>query len=424
MCQGRLTKADQPTPHEPRSVPSGVPGPARPFGFPPHALLVLAGCSNEVAPALTDAPPLELAADLRMDAEVENFSTVNRVVAGPDGQVAIPLSQDFQIRIYDSLGRVTATSGRRGSGPGEFLGFGGMNWLGDTIFAADHHQGRRVHFFGPGGHHLRSSLLPQAFPPPSAGGDRARPVGLFFFTAQMAAASNRLIGQAIRYDPGGRSDGPRSVPVVGALDADGSLIELATIATVAQQDSQFVWSSGFGRAIPFAANPQVAFASDGSRFAILRVDQSSSEAGILVTMIRAGGDTIFARRYPVRGTPISSAEADSAVAAMASQGGPASLAEGPPIAPFQRAASGRIPAVHPPAESMVVGSDGSAWITLRTERTGQEALLVDSLGQAVGTARLPPRSRVRSATARHLWVIEMAEDGLASVVRYRIMRRD
>lgn len=47
-------------------------------------------------------------------------------------------------------------------------------------------------------------------------------------------------------------------------------------------------------------------------------------------------------------------------------------------------------------------------------------LILNGRAEPVGSLMLPASTRVRQATANHVWVTETDTDGLSSVVRYRV----
>jgi hypothetical protein len=51
---------------------------------------------------------------------------------------------------------------------------------------------------------------------------------------------------------------------------------------------------------------------------------------------------------------------------------------------------------------------------------GSAAVLLDSIGNQLGTVRLPPRTRVVSGTRDVIWAVAMDVDDMPSVVRFRV----
>ena len=114
-----------------------------------HGLLALIG-GVTLCLACTDGPddPPQsgvgdwgLVEDLRLDANVEDFSVVSWVYVGPQGEIVVPERQDYRVRVYDSTGTLMATIGRRGEGPGEFQAPGPVFWAADTLVVFDMGEG-------------------------------------------------------------------------------------------------------------------------------------------------------------------------------------------------------------------------------------------------------------------------------------------
>lgn len=384
--------------------------------FTAGTLLVTSGATT----AQSDVPRLQLVEDLRLDANVEDFSAFSRVIVGPKGQMAVPLAQDMEIRLYDAAGRRVATAGRRGSGPGEFQHFGAVVWIGDTLFVDDQRE-RRVTYIGPAGEVLRTRALPQPRVPRTDG--RAISDSSFlFFIAQAGSADGAVFGIAALSS--GRLAGPTGAyqRVLLSLSTDGAARVIATPPPY--NDARWMITiGGLENRVPFALEPQIVFSADGSRFAFMTTDQSVRDGTYAVTVFDARGDTVFARRYPFRGVPIPRSAVDSAIEAMAPKSG-APREEGSDPSRFQAVARQRIPATYAPVERIVLGLDHTTWLTLRATPQGREALVLNAVGTVVASVLLPPQSRVQQATSSHLWVTEADADGLTSVVRYRIVRPD
>lgn len=188
-----------------------------------------------------------------------------------------------------------------------------------------------------------------------------------------------------------------------------------------ENDPRMMWVAGFGRGVPFSLQPQYSFAYDGSRVAELTAPVPASETSYFaVTVFRATGDTVFSRRYQFRGVPIAKQAKDSALAAMVPRSG--RVSEGPQDLPqrFQAIARERMSNWYIPVESITLGLDQTIWIGLRPTDEGRVTLILNGRGDPIGTLLLPRSSRVRQATASQVWVTETDDDGLTSVVRYRV----
>jgi hypothetical protein len=389
-----------------------------PFTF---SLLAVVSCT--LAPMEEPSlPRLHLIEELRLDAEAEDFSAFNRVVVNHAGRIAVPLRQDMHVRVFDSTGHQLATLGRRGSGPGEFQGIGALTWFGDTLLIVGDHQERRIHLFGTDGEFLQTRILPPAWTPAQVQGIEAG-TQFLFFVAEMGTPDGQIIGTAML------TEGGSSPPAAGWQRAIVSLSSVGTAQLLATTPSgsderRMIWINGLGRDIPLVPPPQYAFTADGSRFAYMTRDQSRQDGSFGITVFRADGDTVFTREYPAAGVPIPAVVMDSAIAAMAPRPGQPQEEGAPPFSRFQAEARRRAPAIYAPVERLILALDQTVWVTLRATPEGQDALVLDSLGTESARVQLPPRSHVQQATARHLWVTEIDDDGLTSVVRYRILRQD
>ena len=89
---------------------------------------------------------------------------------------------------------------------------------------------------------------------------------------------------------------------------------------------------------------------------------------------------------------------------------------------FRAGARARAPLVYPPTD-VTLGLDGTIWVELRRTDSGTPVHVLSEAGDPIGSLLLPVRSkRIRQASMTHLWVTEWDDLGLASVVRYRVVR--
>jgi hypothetical protein len=163
-----------------------------------------------------DAPAVRVGGG---DGPGEALDRVYGGVLRPDGSMVIGNSGSSQLHIYSPDGRLTASAGRRGAGPGEF---GSINWIGvlpgDSIIVFDlRHQ--RFSVWSPGGTFVRM-FNSQAPPGP------VRPIGVFEdgsilivreggYDPRAGAGVVRDSMLALRMNPTGEvASMPRSVPGV------------------------------------------------------------------------------------------------------------------------------------------------------------------------------------------------------------------
>jgi hypothetical protein len=368
------------------------------------------GCSKRSDDAVLETA--ELQQDLRLDANTEMFPAVGRVYVGPLGQIALPVQQEGQVRIYDSTGKRIRTVGRRGQGPGEFTGLGSAGWIADTLWVIDSRT-RRTTYFAPDGSVLRVVALPtelSGFGSGGPGGGLARvgPIAVYADGSSFAEA------YGITSDASGSAFGDH---VFVRIDPTGNWRLLAKPASF--DDKRWsMTAAGFGREVPFAGWPLFAVSSDARWFATLTTDSQGADGGTYtLSVFRTTGDTVLIRTYPYKGVPIPRSVADSAAAAenRPSTEGPGNLG-----AMFAQMARERIPAVYAPVQSIVLGLDDTIWLTLRDSADVRRTLVLDARGDQIGSVETSTRTRIRQADASHLWVTETDDDDLASIVRYRI----
>lgn len=372
------------------------------------------GCAESPAP---EAPLLQLTQELRLDADTEDFSAVGRIYVGPRREIVVPLRQDMQIRIYDSTGARIAAIGRQGEGPGEFRSLGLVGWVADTLWVYDIRI-QRLTFVSPAGEYERSVSLPWAM-----SGDTITAAGVtgrMGFASPLALFTDGTMLAEARLMPLNEqqpdSDWPARVFVLATFDGDARLVQQPPSY---EDERWFMTVAGFGRSIPFAGRPLFAVSPDGQRFAHLVTEVTSSEGGTYtLSMFNGSGDTAFVRSYPFRGVPIPQSAADSAIEAERNTGGregPSDLNER-----FARVARERMPPVYAPVQAMVLGLDGTTWLTLRDSDEGRVVLVLDATGDVIGRVVLPERATLRQATRSQIWVTQADANGLVSVVRYRV----
>jgi hypothetical protein len=358
-----------------------------------------------VSGAQPTAPRVRIVEELRLDANVEDFPSVGRIHVGPSGQIVVPIQADAQLRIYDASGGKLAVVGRRGAGPGEFTSFGLVGWVHDTMWASDPRQ-RRTTYVGHDYRVLRTESWP---------GVQYGSTGSYaFMDPVMALPGGDAILQGMEVTPAHRR------AVLLHRTVDGTQREILVLP--ASDSSRSIQVGPFGFALPFTLQPQHAFAPSGQHIAQLTAGiPARQDATFHVTVIAITGDTVFSRDYPYRGIPIPRRAADSAVAVTGPVPGhlinpPADLKER-----VQAIARERMPRWYIAPETITLGLDQTIWIGMRPTDEGRGYLILNGRGDPIGSLMVPASTRVRQASATHIWVTETDDDGLSSVVRHRVL---
>jgi hypothetical protein len=390
-----------------------------------------AGDGASLEDMIAAVPRVRLVEELRLDAEAEDFSVVGGFVAGPDGRIAVPLRQDYEVRLYDADGTRTATVGRHGSGPGEFQALGNLGWVGDTLWTFDSRL-RSLAWFATDGTLLRAVPWPAGIRvhDPAIGGA----VGdLAYFTPVAVFGDGSMLGDGRFWTErnGNRAISPSTFTLT-RLDGDATVV----VTPVPFEDPRWMLEvAGFGQPVPFTMRPQSSATPDGSRLATLHTETQSADGGVLVLALYSwpeslaatapdaapgSGEPVLTRTYAFRGQPIPRAAMDSALDAFMPP--PGRPREGPENLPqrFQALARERMPSIYTPVVALRLGVDDTIWFVLQPTAEERVSLILDGRGEPIATVATPVNVVIRQSSATHVWATERDEYGLNSVVRYRI----
>lgn len=356
-------------------------------------------------PAQSEVTEWELVEDLRLDANVEDFSVVWRVHVGPKGEIVVVEPQDSRVRIYDSTGTPVGTIGRRGEGPGEFQYVGPVFWAADTLVVWDMELARRTYLLTDGTLIRTEAARFSGHDFDASEGDTTYVLSI---PIAMDAEGAQLGEGFVSISTGGRRE--LVGPVILRVSRDG---EPRVVATPPDDEHRMVVVGGLGNPVPFVFRPRGQIAADGSRLLFMTTDQSTLDPTYSLTLIRPTRDTVFARSYPFPGEPIPDSAMDRGIAEMVPE---SNLARR-----FRARARELAPVVYPPAD-VTLGLDGTIWVELRRTEGGTPVHVLSESGDPIGSLLLPARSRIQQASMTHLWVTERDPLNLASVVRYRVVR--
>jgi hypothetical protein len=156
--------------------------------------------------------------------------------------------------------------------------------------------------------------------------------------------------------------------------------------------------------------------ADGRSMLVLQPVSEGREAGsVRVTSIAHTGDTAFARLVVLPPIPIAKQVLDSIRArGVASSRSPAEAA---------RWRSAKLRTNYPPfGHAPFVGRDGTIWIGLRKTAAGNPWLILNPDGTEFGRLIVAANVWITAGTRTHFWGTESDEDGIESIVRYRLVR--
>lgn len=175
---------------------------------------------------------------------------------------------------------------------------------------------------------------------------------------------------------------------------------------------------------PFASSPLLAFAADGSGFAIAEW-QEAQPGRLAIRRLAHNGRIIFDRALELAVDRVSrgvreevlraGVEAASPVIERARQGGEirGSAEE------LVRDAL-RIPEYYPPARSVLPGIDGTTWIERHVPGDLPEWLVLDQGGEPVARLTLPRGIRLQQATLSRVWATQLDSLDVPYIVHMRL----
>ncbi len=353
-------------------------------------------------PLLGQVPELKALPDVVIEGEFTRFADL---AVGDSGVIAAAEPMDATILFFTADGHPLGRFGRRGAGPGEFLNLDRLGTNGQVFWATDPAT-KRVTILSSG------RKLSETFPIPVRLLDATARQALFSPSVLASGKANRLIVAAgdpssSEHDPGLVSMGHGGKVLLATTRRGEVIARLATIPP--RPDCVVASGAATAIAVPFCADALVAVASDASRVVIIEFDMKNSAYD--VRCIRMSGATLFQRRIEFNPVVIPRAVADSVVAARTSH-------LPPDVARLYRDLS--IPRHFPPITRLLLGRDGTTWL---------EELATDGLhhwtvmgrdGVTVATLTLPRFISIRAAEMKYLWTVATDEDGVESIVTYRL----
>ena len=346
----------------------------------------------------------QLVEDLRLDANVEDFSVVWGIHVGPEGEIVVLEPQDQRVRIYDSAGTLVVTFGRRGEGPGEFQYVGPVFWAADTLVVWDMELARGTYLLTDGTL-VRTEAARSFGPEPGAAGPDS--TYMSFIPLAVDGEGAKLGEARLSVSTGRRSE-------LGTVFLRVSRDGQPRVVAKPPNDEHWTFAvAGLGKVVPFAFRPRGDIATDGSRFLFMTTDQSTLNPTYGLTLVRPAHDTVFSRSFAYPGEPIPDSAMDRGIAEMGRESN---------VARRVRARARELaPAVYPPSD-VTLGLDGTIWVELRRTDSGTPVHVLSETGDPIGSLLLPARSRIQQASMTHLWVTERGQFDLESVVRYRVIR--
>ena len=135
-----------------------------------------------------------------------------------------------------------------------------------------------------------------------------------------------------------------------------------------------------------------------------------------VVALRPNGDTLWNRRYTYDAKPLAKSTVDSAISARLRPGSDPTLSQ-------QFRSQLFVPDFRPPISAAFAAADGSLWLKREDGGRDVDYTVLAPNGDVAGTLTLSRNVAIRSVIGNVVWAVVTDEDGLQSVVRFRITRK-
>ena len=349
---------------------------------------------------------LASAPDVRIGGPSGNLSAVSGVVVLPDESIAVIQPQDKEIRVFGPRGDPVGTLGRPGSGPGEFRDMLRYGVSGNLIWVWDRSLARMT---------LATSQ------------------GKFVSTSPFSAASTASDSPKASWLPvvGRFPNGdlltvgfpaPSQVPKWASLSGVQSILARFSpggtfqrvYLTVPETSECLLMTGNVQIAVPECATAVEAHAPDGSSAVVITSSIGRGTNGTITVVGHSEAkESTFVRTFPFTGVPLRGAVADSVRHAASATSSSAVV---------ERIMTMPLPPVLRPARRALIGMDGSAWILLSSIGANTSWVILDRQGRMVGSLDVPRSFRILAAREGTVWGVDTDENGIESVLRYKLER--
>jgi hypothetical protein len=420
---------------------------AKPVRF---ALLALCGMSvqKESAEAQVGGTA-KLVVDQRIVAANEDLTEVRAAWLLPDNSIVLSQHKDSRVVVFDSSGARKYSLARAGAGPGEFgrwSAAGGSSFLGgvhgDTLWFYDEMLRRFTWFRGS--RVLRTTPLSSQYSTASTELARRplttastllgiRPGAIARDGAILGVAEFGTIfrtgddghGRNIRRDIARTVPGSANVLSLMPLPPDSTMVHAAV-----SRDSL----AGRYMPVPFRSEPQLAFAQDGSVFAMTTNLVENDGPQVELKLIGADGVLRYRRRWTITPVRVTTRMIDSAITAQREYSKQSVAGDARAQAAVTRMRSKK-PGIEEELESearrraprfverritVCLTNDGFTWVNLPANGSTRQIEMLDSAGRTLLSGQIPANTRVISGSGSLVWTLGHDADDLPVLTRYRL----
>jgi hypothetical protein len=194
-----------------------------------------------------------------------------------------------------------------------------------------------------------------------------------------------------------------------------------SLAWLGQENAMFYIPNGAGGAVfgrqKFVSGPLTLFSSSTSTPAIIvdRRDATSAERSTYgVVALNLDGDTVWTTRVPYEPRPVDRAIIDSVLKATTRS----AMRSG--LSPDEAEKALYLPNVLPPVTGGFLAADGAIWLRREDDEQNVSYDVLDEKGNIVAQLSVHSNVTLRAARANYVWGIELDENDVPTVVRYRV----
>lgn len=376
------------------------------------ALSGIAGVARMPVTMSGQAPhSLSLTQDLRIDADEQDLGPIGFVAVAPNGTIVLGQPQDGHIKFFDARGAAIGAFGRKGQGPGEFQSLLRSGWLADSLWVSDGSTRRYTVLTST---RALGRTVPWVSSPSHSATSTSPPKYTFISPRSLVRGDAQLVVASLSPDspwPGGK----RTDEVVLRTSPEGMVRRVVAWRTpveclVNARSGDVVVSA----ILPFCASPIDDVSPDGSRYAVAEVVADSPRRGrYRLSVYSTSGEALWSRVYSYEPVSIPRHVSDSVVSSRTSRLPPAQVAAWRAIT---------LPSFYPPLSRVLAGRDQTTWVETYSLSGDRQWRMLNEIGDIAATMSVPRSLRVMVATRDTIWATETGDDGLQSVVRFRVSR--
>lgn len=348
------------------------------------------------------------------------LTRITDLAVARDGTMYLLQPLEQRIRVFSRQGQYLRTIGRRGEGPGEFLGLQGLGWLGDTLWVSDAAL-HRITLFSQKGEVISS-----------VSATHTSPSNLYYpTTAKALLADGSAIVQPVTAASAILHGRIAETPLLKisyggvVLDTLARLSVEHQILGVEERNGPLPWGSYSEQ--PISDQPLWVARPSGSGVAIVRRPAATEgqRNRATIVMLNLAGDTVYVAKLAYNPLPVIDTLIEEIIRTQSSF--LMRTTRGRVRAPARARKLVRealyIPAFHPPISGIVAGRNGQLW--LRREDLHKDSITWTVLGrggQIAAQVRTRRGLRILMADEHYIWGTIHDELQVPYLHRFRIVR--